>query len=172
LQSSLMKVPLKAESGIYSINRVAAVIAAIVLAGMMLLTVGDVVGRYFFNSPIKGTWELVGLFLICAGTWGLGYCQMEKSHISISIILERFPKRVRALFRSFTYLVGLLGFGIICWRVFLLSLKYFTMPRGNVTDTLEVPYAPFMLALSIGTGLMVLILLIDLIRSLTEVVRK
>lgn len=167
-----MKVPLKTESVIYSINKVAAIIAAVVLAGMMLLTVADVVGRYFFNSPIKGTWELVGLLLICAGTWGLGYCQMQRGHISISIILQRFSQRGKALILSFTYLVGFAGFSLICWRMFLLAKKYFLLDKGNVTDTLELPTAPFMLALSIGAGLIALVLIIDLIRSFTNVVRK
>jgi len=172
MAKNLMKVPLKTESVVYSINRVAAIIAAVVLAGMMLLTVGDVVGRYFFNSPIKGTWELIGLFLICAGTWGLGYCQMQRGHISISIILQRFSRRVQALILSFTYLVGLAAFSIVCWRMFLLSYKYFTLPKGNVTDTLELPTAPFMLALSIGAGLIALVLIIDLARAFTKVVGK
>jgi len=167
-----MKVPLKVESVIYSINRVTAVIAAVVLAGMMLLTVGDVVGRYFFNNPIKGTWELIGFLLICAGTWGLGYCQMERGHISVNIILNRFSQRVQAIILSFTYLIGLAAFSIVCWRMFMLSYKYFTMPRGNVSDTLELPLAPFMLILSIGAGLIALVLIIDLIRSLAKVVRK
>jgi TRAP-type C4-dicarboxylate transport system permease small subunit len=169
---NLKKVPLGFESAVFSINKVMAIIAAIVLCGMMLLTVGDVIGRYFFNSPIKGTWELIGYFLICAGTWGLGYCQMQKGHISVTIILDRFTGRVKAIILSFTYLIGLAGFSLICWRMFLLSYKYFLMPRGNVSDTLELPLAPFMLALSIGAGLISLVLLIDLVRSVTDVIRK
>ncbi|MFH1647840.1 MAG: TRAP transporter small permease [Chloroflexota bacterium] len=169
---SLVKLPQRTETGLVWVARMAAIVAAMVLAAMMLLTVGDVIGRYFFNSPIKGTWELVGLLLIAAGTWGLAYCQLQRGHISISIILQRFSRRVQAGINSLTYLIGLTAFSIICWRMFLLAHKYFTMPRGNVTDTLELPYAPFMLALSIGAGLMALILVIDLVKSLAEVLRK
>ena len=168
----LKKLPLKTEAGLYSISKVAAVVAAVVLAAMMLLTVGDVGGRYFFNHPIKGTWELIGLLLVFAGTWGLGYCQMQKSHISINIILQRFSSRVQALFLSFTYLVGLAAFSLLCWRMFMLAMRYSTTMKGYVTDTLEIPYPPFMFALSIGAGIMVLILIMDLIRSLVSVIRK
>ena len=170
--NNLTTLPLRTEKGLVWVAKIAAVIAAIVLAGMMLLTVGDVIGRYFFNSPIKGTWELVGLLLIGAGTWGLAYCQLQKGHISISIIVQRFSRRVQAGFNTLTYLIGLTAFGIVSWRMFLLAEKYFNMPRGNITDTLHLPYVPFMLALSIGAGLMVLILIIDLVRSLAEVFRK
>ena len=171
-QNKLIKLPLKTEAGLYSISKVAAVVAAIVLAAMMLLTVSDVVGRYFFNRPIKGTWELIGLLLVIAGTWGLGYCQLQKAHISINIILQRFSRRVQALLLSLTYLIGLAAFSLLCWRMFMLAMRYSTTMKGYVTDTLEIPYPPFMFALSIGAGIMVLILIVDLIRSLTNVVRK
>jgi TRAP-type C4-dicarboxylate transport system permease small subunit len=171
-QNIRIKLPLKTESGLYSVSKVAAVIAAIVLAAMMMLTVADVVGRYFFNSPIKGTWELIGLLLVCAGTWGLGYCQMQKAHISINIILQRFSPRVQALMLSFTYLVGLAAFSLLCWRMFVMAMRYSSTMKGYVTDTLEIPYPPFMFALSIGAGIMVLILIVDLIRSIADAVRK
>jgi TRAP-type C4-dicarboxylate transport system permease small subunit len=171
-RDKLIKLPLKTEAGLYSISRVAAIIAAFVLAAMMMLTVADVCGRYFFDRPIKGTWELIGLFLVCAGTWGLGYCQMQKAHISINIILQRFSRRGQAMMLSFTYLVGLAAFSLLCWRMFLLAVRYSTTMKGYVTDTLEIPYPPFMFALSIGAGIMVLILIVDLIHSLVSVVRK
>jgi TRAP-type C4-dicarboxylate transport system permease small subunit len=171
-RNNLIKMPLKTEIGLQAASKVMAVIAALVLAAMMLLTVADVVGRYFFNHPIKGTWELVGLLLVCAGTWGLGYCQMKKGHISITILLERFSKRVQAIISTLAYLIGLTGFSLICWQMFLLAKKYFLLARGNITDTLELPYFPFMLALSIGAGMMALMLLVNLIHSLAEVARK
>jgi TRAP-type C4-dicarboxylate transport system permease small subunit len=171
-RDNLIKLPLKTESVLYSVSRVAATIAAVVLAAMMMLTVADVVGRYFFNSPIKGTWELVGLLLVCAGTWGLGYCQMQKAHISINIVLQRLSRRGQALMLSFTYLVGLAAFSLLCWRTFLLAMRYLTTMKGYVTDTLEIPYPPFMFALSIGAGIMVLILITDLVRSIADLVRK
>lgn len=171
-QNNLKKLPLRTEAGLQAVSKVIAVIAAFVLVAMMLLTVGDVVGRYFFNSPIKGTWELVGLLLVCAGTWGLGYCQMQKAHISITVLVNRFSRRVQIIINSLAYFIGLAGFSLICWRMFLLAKKYLLLPRGNVTDTLGLPYFPFMLVLSIGAGIMALMLIVDLIRSFAEVARK
>jgi TRAP-type C4-dicarboxylate transport system permease small subunit len=170
--NNLMKLPSKTEAGLQAVSKVMAVIAAFVLGAMMLLTVADVVGRYFFSRPIKGTWELVGLLLVCAGTWGLGYCQREKAHISITVLVNRFSRRAQAIVNSLAYLVGIAGFSLLCWRMFLLAKRYFLLPRGNVTDTLELPYFPFMLILSIGAGIMALMLIVDLVRSLVEVTRK
>jgi TRAP-type C4-dicarboxylate transport system permease small subunit len=167
-----MKLPAKTEAGLQVVSKVMAVTAAFVLVAMMLLTVGDVVGRYFFNRPIKGTWELIGLLLVCAGTWGLGYCQMKKAHISITVLLNRFPHKVQVIVSSLTYFIGLAGFSLICWQMFLLAKRYFLLTRGNITDTLGVPYSPFMLALSVGIGMGALMLLIDIVNSIAEVIRK
>jgi energy-coupling factor transporter transmembrane protein EcfT len=68
-RNSFAKLPVRIEAGLQGVSRVMAIIAAIILAIMMLLTVADVIGRYFFSSPIKGTWEVVGLLLVFAGTY-------------------------------------------------------------------------------------------------------
>lgn len=154
------------------ISKAMGVVAAIVLGLMMLLTVIDVIGRYFFNRPLKGTWELVGLLLVCGGTWGLAYCQMEKAHISITIVLDHFSHRVQSVMKIFASVIGLIGFGLISWQTYILGESYFLMTRGNVTDTLGLPYAPFLWMLSIGTGMMALMLILEIIGNIAEVVHK
>ena len=171
-QNSLQKLPVNISAVLQWIAKGMGVVAAVVLAAMMLLTVADVIGRYFFSRPIKGTWELVGLLLVCAGTWGLGYCQMEKAHISITIMYDHFSRRVRALMSTLACLIGLGGFSLICWQTFVLAKKYFFLPRGDETDTLGLPYSPFILLLSIGAGMMVLILILDVIRYISQGTRK
>jgi TRAP-type transport system small permease protein len=164
--------PVVIENIIYSISKVMGVIAAVSLLGMMLMTTGDVIGRYFFDSPIKGTWEVVGLFLVFAGTWGFAYCQMKKGHINVNIISDKLPRIPKAMLNSLSITFGIVGFGLISWRMFTQAQKYFLMPRGNTTDTLNWPYAPFMLALSIGAGVMVLMLLVDLVHTISKEVKQ
>ncbi len=158
----------KIKSGTYSINKFAAVIAEVALAAMMLITVGDVIGRYFFNSPIKGTFEIVGLLLVCAGTWGWGYCQIRKGHISVSILTDRFPLKARTFLKYVAYIFGLVVFSLLCWQTLLLAWKYLFLPQGGVTSTLAIPYFPFILALAISSGLMALTLLIEFVIELVQ----
>jgi TRAP-type transport system small permease protein len=160
------KLDRKIETGIQSLTKAAAIAAEIALAAMMLLTVADVFGRYFLNKPIIGAYEIVGLLLVCAGTWGWAYCQKEKRHISISFLTERLPSSAQKFLSSIGYLIGFVGFSIICWRVFLLAEKYISLAKGGTTMTLGIPFYPFLFILSIGAGLMALILLVDFIRSI------
>jgi TRAP-type transport system small permease protein len=164
------KVSMKTRAGIENFSKIMAIIASLVLGAMMLLTLGDVAGRYFFNRPIRGTWELVGLLLVFAGTWGLAYCQIKRAHIRVDILLVKFPRRIREFVNFISYLVGAVGFGMISWQVFLMAQNYYI--HDYVTDTLGIPIFPFMIGLTIGAGLIALVLLVDFSRSLAEVIKK
>lgn len=166
------KIARKIEAGAHSANRLAAYVAQVALVAMMLLTVADVCGRYFLNKPIVGTFEIVGFLLVCASTWGWGYCQMEKRHISISFLTERFPKGAQDILSIAGYFIGLVGFSIMCWQAFILAKNYIYLAQSGTTMTLGIPFYPFLFVLAIGAGLIALILLIDFIRSIIKVVLK
>ena len=166
------KIAPRTESGLWSVNKIMVYVASVALFGMMMVTVADVIGRYFFASPIKGAWELTGFLLICAGPWAMAYCQLKKGHIRVDFIQKRLPEKVQAILTSFACLVGLAAFSAMCWRSILLTQYYFTITRGNATDTLHIPIYPFALMLAIGAGMLALVLLVDLINSLAEVKRK
>jgi TRAP-type transport system small permease protein len=161
---------LKFRSGLEKFVKVMAIIASCFLGGMMLLTLGDVIGRYFFNRPILGTWELVGMILVFAGTWGFAYAQVTKSHIRVDVLLNRFPRRIQAFVNIVAYLAGAVGFALITWQVFFMAKNYFV--HDYVTDTLGQPIFPYMLGLCIGAGLITIILLLDVIESCAEVIKK
>ena len=170
-RDNLTKIASGTETSLRMVSRFMAFVAAFVLLSMMLLTVADVSGRYFFSRPIDGTWEIIGLLLVCAGTWGLAFCQMGKAHISVTVLLDLFTPRVQAGIRCLAYLIGFTAFSLMCWQAMLLAHKYF-FTRGYITDTLHIPLYPFMLIMVVGTGMLALILLIDLLHALREMVNK
>lgn len=171
-QHNLAQVTSRVEAEFRLVSRIMATIAAFVLVIMMLLTVADVSGRYFANRPIKGSWELIGLLLIIAATWGLAYCQIQRRHIRVGFLLERFRPRVQTIFNSLAYLIGLGGFSVICWQMLVMTRRYISIPTGRVSETAGVLLWPFMLMLAIGAAMLAIQLLIDLLHSLAEAVRK
>jgi TRAP-type C4-dicarboxylate transport system permease small subunit len=172
LRDKLVKIGSGSESGLHSTSTVMVFVAALALFGMMMVTVFDVIGRYFFNSPIKGAWELVGILLVGAGTWGMAYCQVKKGHIRVDFIWQRLSRKTQVVLTSFANLLGLGAFSVLCWRSSLLAQHYLSVTRGDATDTLHIPLFPFVLALAIGTGMTALVLLFDLIHSVSEVKGK
>ena len=172
LRDKITKMASRIESRVHSTNKLMAYVAAIALIGMMMITVADVCGRYIFNKPIKGTWELVGFMLVAAGAWGLGYCQVKKGHIRVDFLLHLFPEKVQAILTSLAYFLGFAAFSLLCWRCVLYTQYFLSITRGNATDTLHIPIFPFVLILAIGAGMLALVLLFDLVHSLAKVKGK
>jgi TRAP-type mannitol/chloroaromatic compound transport system permease small subunit len=71
----------------------------------VVITIYEVVMRYFFNAPTQWAFEIV--MVVCATAWALsgGYISMRKSHIAITILHER-AKRSRALVSRHVYFSG------------------------------------------------------------------
>ena len=154
------------------ISRYMAVIAAIVLGIMMVLTVADVCGRYFFLKPIEGTFELIGIMLVIAGCLGLGFCQLNQGNIRITIIADSLPPRGQAIVYLISYTIGAVISGMICWRGLLRAWDYIFKTLGGVTVTLKLPFWPFMFLLALGFGWLCFILLIDAYLAAKEVFRR
>ena len=59
---------------------------------------------------------------------------------------------------------------LITWQVSFMAKNYFV--HDYVTDTLGQPIFPYMIGLFIGAGLITLVLLLDVIESIAEVLKK
>ena len=132
----------------------------------------DVSGRDFFNWPLRGAFEIVGLLLIPGATWGLGLCQVEKRHLRIPLIYDLFPRKVRLWLDVLDYIVCLGSCVLIAWQMALLAIKYHGMSMGSTTTTLGLPYFPFMVALAWGFGWMGLVVLVDIAKTVREALKK
>lgn len=148
-----------------------AVIAAAVLGIMMINTVADVCGRYFFLSPIEGTFELVGIMLVIAGSLGLGYCQLNKANIRITVLSDLLSYRGQSIVYIIAYIICAATTGMICWQGGLRAWEYIFKELGGTTVTLGLVFWPFMMLLAIGFGWVCLIFLIDIYITVKEVFR-
>ena len=95
------------ERVVFPLNGVMHKVGLAILLLMMFLTVGDVVGRYFFNRPISGTFELTNFMLALVVFFAIGYTQVRRGHISIDVVVSRFSPRAQAIIDSITYLFSL-----------------------------------------------------------------
>jgi TRAP-type C4-dicarboxylate transport system permease small subunit len=154
------------------ISKVMAAVAAVTLGAMMMIAVVDVCGRFFFTKPLNGSFELGGILLVTAGTWGMGYCQLRKTNIRIDVLTTHFPKKAQIIANIAAYIICIVAAGGTAWRVALMTGEYITTDRGGLTSTLLIPYWPFMLTLAMGFGWLTIILIIDLVNSFIEVFKK
>jgi len=140
-----------------------------ILALMVFLVTVDVVLRYLFNRPLKGSYELIEFMMILVVFFGLAYTQIRKNHLSINLLMPRFSKETQAVVRSATYLLCLAGFLLITWRS--IGHAEFLRMKGTTSGVLFIPNFPFMWVVAFGSALLCLVYLTDLLRSLSEVIR-
>jgi len=139
---------------------------AAVLFIMMLLTTGDVIGRYLFNSPIMGTFELTEFLMVCLVFCSLAYTQSQRGHVAVDILVSRFPKFVQDVFKIINYLMTLLVLILITW----MSIERgFEVKAGHdCSGTLLIPVYPFVFAVAVGSAAMGLEIVVSLIKTIQK----
>ena len=121
------------------------IIGATALTGMMLLTVVDVVGR-FFKHPIFGSVELVGFLATIVVAAALPYTYKVDGHVGVEILVRLLPKKKQLIIYLFTRTLSLFFFCLISWQMFLYAMDIHE--TGEVSMNLEFPiyYIIYLLA--------------------------
>ena len=133
------------------VTSAAAGAAGVVLILLMLLTTADVVGRYFFNSPINGVFDLTHFAVSIITYLGLAYCGWRGAHVGIELLYDRLPTVARRVLNRATNLAGCTLFGLISWRTAVQSIDVREM--GEASQMLEVPLYPLYYLVTFGSGL-------------------
>jgi TRAP-type C4-dicarboxylate transport system permease small subunit len=129
---------------------------------MMLLSCADVALR-LIGAPIPGTYEMVGFIGALIVSFSLTHTSLQRGHVAVEFIFERFPPKVQFLVEAAGNLLGAVLFGLVAWQ----SLAYGLDLRksGEVSLTLQMPLHPFVLGIAAGCALLTLALLLDAVRS-------
>lgn len=92
---SYMKRIIRSLDIIKYINKIFYLLSGLSIYFIFLLMTSDVLGRYLFNSPIKGSSEIIPLFIVALAFLGLGHAQFLGRHVSINLLTIHLPKYVR-----------------------------------------------------------------------------
>lgn len=143
--------------------------AVVALVAMMLLTSSDVILRYL-GYPIPGSYEVVGFLAAIVIAFPIAYTQILRGHIAIEFLVSHFPKRAQTVIDSITCVLSIGVFSLLAWQCSVLATKLWSL--GRVSETLEMPFFPFVYGVAFGCAIMCVVLLIDLSNSLAQLVRK
>jgi TRAP-type transport system small permease protein len=99
------------------LNRALHYVAGALIVVTMLLTVGNVLGRWLFARPIAGTVELTELAMLGIVYLGFAYAQHEDDHISVDLLYGRLGHTGRALVDAFASFVAAVVLALIAWRL-------------------------------------------------------
>ena len=158
------------EKAIALISRILNNIGISFLMLLMLLITADVFLRAFFRRPILGTNELSEFMMIIVVYLAMAYTQHTKSHVSVDLVISRFPQRVQDVVDTCIYLLSLFICSLITWRAFADINRLISINR--VSDVLNVPVVPFQTVMAVGFFLFSLVLLLDFIHTLRKAIKK
>jgi TRAP-type transport system small permease protein len=134
--------------------------SAIVLA-MMLLTFVDVVGRYVFNRPLRGAFEVTELLLVALIFAGLPLVSHADEHVTMDFIDRLLtPGGKRRLERAVqAACAGVMA--LLAWLIWLKADRIWAY--RDATDVLRIPYGPFVYFMALMVGLAGLVHLYKLV---------
>ena len=137
------------------LQRILGVFAAVVLFLMMMITATDVIGRYVFNKPINGGFELTELLLATLIYCGLPLVSARREHIVIDTLDPLFSRRFKLALDVTAEAVCAIAFAGAGWLVFLRAVR--VAGYGDTTSVLHIPLAPvaYLMAAMIGVAALV-----------------
>jgi len=142
------------------LQRALGVTSAVVLFLMMMITAVDVAGRYLFNKPIAGGFELTEILLAALIYCGLPLVSARREHIVIDTfdpLFSRQLKRGLDMVAEVVCAVALAGVGLL---IFLRANR--VAEYGDTTNVLKLPLAPvvYLMAVMITVAAVIHLLLI------------
>lgn len=102
------------------IRKITILVGSVCLVAMILVTCAEVLMRYFFNSPIFGSSEMIRLLLGVLVFSGMFAVTRDRGHVNVSLfeplLLRHFRRGYRSIFDVMT-LAGVIAItAILGWR--------------------------------------------------------
>lgn len=152
-----------------SISRAMSWVSSVAVLLVFLLVFVDVIGRYFFNRPIPGSNDIGELLLIPVAFFAMGFTQLMKTHVRVTLIYERFSQKGKAVIDFVMFFLGAAVWGLVAWNLGGRALELTINPSvGSSSLILGIPHLPFLYLATVGSLLFFLQLLADSVRALTE----
>jgi TRAP-type C4-dicarboxylate transport system permease small subunit len=157
----------KIEKGIHIAENIFIYISGVLFMGLMFLGAGDVLGRYLFNKPLRGTMEVSEILMggIVLLSWA--YTQRMNGHVTVDLFIAQYPPRLRAIVNFFMLLLSFILFVAITKQSIVIALRCWQEHR--VIPTLGIPTAPFHSIVPIGAALLCIELIVQMIKILPSI---
>ena len=144
-----------------TVDKILFAISGFTMFVMMLWIFIDVMLRAFFNSPLTGTIEITGEYLMVLMVYlSLSYTHKYNGHVKVTFLEDRFSKKVKSIITFILNIFAAFLFIMIGSLNFKEGLSYM---EQNITSVgiLGYPLAPALFIISIGTIMIAIRLLLQ-----------
>ena len=140
-------------------------VANLTIAAIVLVIVGNVIGRYFFQKSLLGTLEIVELFAVLFACLSMAYCASVRGHVRIDVVTSRLSRRTQSIVYSIGYFLCAAVCPFIIYQGMILGISFAQDPN-QVSTLLHIPLSPFRFVLVFGFLLIFLVMLVHVFRPL------
>ena len=120
-----------------TLTRAMAIAGGLLLIGIVVMTGVSVLGRYLFNAPIPGDYEITALACGVAIFTFFPYCHMKNANIVVEFFTGRMRPRSRAALDATHNLAFAVVAALISWRLFVGGMQKYA--DGETTHFLGIP---------------------------------
>jgi TRAP-type transport system small permease protein len=139
-----------------------ALAAGAVILGLTIYTVLDVVMRYVFNAPFRGSLEATQFAMAAIVFLGLAYCGWTGGHVAVDILQQPLEKPGLRWVPALLSLVSAILFAAIAWY----SLDEGLSTSNRVSNMLRWPHYPFLFLTAFGSAVYAIVLVVEAVRGL------
>lgn len=134
-------------------------IAAAIIFCLGFLVVADVLGRALFNSPVKGTPEIVSMSIVIICFLLAAYAVRSGAMLRTDVVIGAFGRRGEYVADLMSGLLGAAFFALIVWGSYEPLLHAWTSGEFEGEGALRVPVWPARVVVMAGAALVVAIYL-------------
>lgn len=149
------------DSVVFTLCRVPNLFGIYLILIIMFSTILDIALRYSINKSLLGLYEIIQLIMVIIVSLSFGYTQTEKSHVNIVFLTDRMPLGIRRCIDCFNLLASTAFFGFMVIAG-IMQVKNEYVKEG-MTPILEIPTYPFYAIFVIGSLIMLLVFIRDLL---------
>jgi TRAP-type C4-dicarboxylate transport system permease small subunit len=132
------------------LERVLMPLSALALAAIMLVMVADVIGRYGFNRPIRGAYEITEVLMCVMVATALPLVALWRRHVEASLVADLAPRLEPGL-RWLGGIASVLVFGYVAVKLYDYGVRL--ERQGSRSLFGGIPHAPFAYLMAVFFGL-------------------
>jgi TRAP-type C4-dicarboxylate transport system permease small subunit len=136
-------------------------VSAFATFALMVLTTADAGGRYIFNHPITGAYEVTTNYLMIGAVFlGMVFGYQKGAFIRVTLLTAHLPRNVLLALNQFIQGLSILYGLALVVASFLQALR--TIETGTTLSTVEIPLGPAYVIVPVGLFFMSLAMLLDM----------
>lgn len=136
------------------------------LALILLLTFADVLMRYLFAMPVRGSSEMIQFAMALTIFAALPVVTRQREHIVVGIVSDLVHGRMRTAKLLFCDGLSLFALGLMTWRLGIQAVEYVDSKDATIVLRLEMaPLAFVMCGFALVTCVVVALQMVQTLRT-------